>query len=339
MGKDLAIMAIFSLLLFSNISVDSPPKVEILSPVNNSIIYDKFANFSIKCYDDTYVTSLHIQYSSEYEGVGVIGIGLRNKTFFFNYTHFAFPGYNWIVATAYDEFANYGQNISIYYYETPEKPYPKGEPPIVRIISPSNGDVVYSRDVKIIIECKSNENIVAVDYAWGGKYGSGGGSQRVYPPSNNYSFYFFPYRLCPGYNWVYVFAYSENGSIGYDNIVYYYNTSKDIYPPEIEIRWPPTGKLILFNREICRLPYNFSIVIGNFKFFASVEDYEEHLQKIQLYLDNRLIIEKESDGVFDTIYWDSNRLLLGWHILRVVAIDSFNNSAEKQRNYFIINFL
>ena len=335
---NITIIAFFLTLYLSNAILNNPPKVEIISPVNNSIIHNKFANFSIKCYDDTYIYFLDIEYGSPDESGG-IGIGARNKTLFFNCTHFASPGYNWVVATAYDEFANYGQNISIYYYETPEKPYPKGKPPTVKIISPSNGDVVYSRDVKISVECKSNKNIVAVDYAWGGKNGGGGGGQNVYPPSNNYTFYFYPYRVYPGYNWVYAFAYDESGNIGYDNIFYYYNTSLDTYPPEIEIWWPPKGKLILFNRELCDLPYNFSVVIGNFRFFALAIDDEEHLQFLKLYLDEKLVMEKECNGMMDSLYWDCDRLLLGWHKLKIIATDSFNNSASKERAYFIINFM
>lgn len=168
------ILSLFLTLSYKSTTLNNPPKVEIISPINNSIIHEKFANFSIKCSDDTYVISLIIEYG-DLGGNGGIAIGLKNKTYFFNFTHYASPGYNWIVATAYDEFGNYGQNISIYYYETPKKPYPQGKPPSVKIISPSNGEVICSRDVKVLVECKSDKNIVAVSYAWGGKNGGGGG--------------------------------------------------------------------------------------------------------------------------------------------------------------------
>ena len=332
------ILSLFLTLSYNSTTLNNPPKVEIISPVNDSIIHEKFANFSIKCSDDTYVISLIIEYG-DLDGNGGIAIGLKNKTYFFNFTHYASPGYNWMVATAYDEFGNYGQNISIYYYETPKKPYPQGKPPSVKIISPSNGEVIYSRDAKVLVECKSDKNIVAVSYAWGGKNGGGGGSESVLSPSTNYTFYFFPYRVYPGYNWVYAFAYDEERNIGYDHVVYYYNTSKDCYPPEIEIWWPPVGQLIIFNRIICDLPYNFSIVVGNFKFLASAIDNEEHLQKMQLYLDDEIVVDKECGGLSDIIYWDCNKLLFGWYRLRITAIDSFNNFAEKEQIYFIINFL
>ena len=293
----------------------------------------------MKCIDSVGMVSFSLDYGGENSASGAMGMGLgKNKIFFYNATHIAAPGYNWVIATAYDESYNYGQNISIYYYETPEKPYPKGEAPIVKILSPKNGSIVYSRNINISAKCAGSNNIVMVEYAYGGKNVGGGGGHSVYNHSPVYYFNFTPH-ISPGYNWAYAFAYDENGSMGYDVVVYYYNTSKDKYPPEIEIWWPPSGKLIMMNREICNIPYNFSIVLFQFKFLALVEDLEEHLQKIQLYLDNNQISERYyNNGKFDGIYWNCDRILLGMHQMKITAMDSFGNTATKQVKYFIVNF-
>jgi len=214
-------------------------------------------------------------------------------------------------------------------------------PPIVEILYPQNGSIVYTRDSNISVKYADDTGLTDVDLEYGGERYTVGYITGINPPVKIYYLNRSMQRIRPGYVWIVAKAYDEDGNIGIDTAVFYYNDSNDpdLYPPEIDFWTPRKGDFYVFDRFIRTFNINFSIVIGKFEIVAKVDDLESHLQKVELYIDNEIVYEqKYSNSSWDFIRWDCDKLLIGMHEIKIVAIDSYNNSATEKLNCFIINF-
>jgi len=214
-------------------------------------------------------------------------------------------------------------------------------PPIVEILYPQNGSIVYTRHSNISVKCTDDTGLTYIDLDYGGKQYTVGSGAGINPPCKIFYFNVSMQHIRPGYVWIVAKAYDEDGNIGMDTATFYYNDSNDpdLCPPEINFWTPEKGDFYVFDRFIRTFNINFSIVIGKFEIVASVDDLETHLQKVELYIDNEVVYEQEySNSSWDFIHWDCDKLLIGMHEIKIVAIDSSNNSAMEKLNCFIINF-
>jgi len=217
-----------------------------------------------------------------------------------------------------------------------------GNPPIVEILYPQNGSIVYTRYSNISVKFTDDTGITEVDLEYGGEHYTVGYGRGINPPCKIYYLNRSMQRIQRGYVWIVAKAYDEDGNIGIDTAIFYYNDSNDpdLYPPEIEIWTPRRGNFYVFDKLLRTLNINYSIVIGKFKILAGADDLEGHLQKVEFYIDNEVVHEQEySNSSWDMISWDCDKLLIGMHEIKIVAIDSSNNSAMEKLNCFIINFI
>lgn len=222
-----------------------------------------------------------------------------------------------------------------------------GNPPIVEILYPQNGSIVYTRYSNISVKCSDDTGLKSVDLEYGGEHYSVGYGRGIHPPCKIYYLNRSMHRrIRPGYVWIVAKAYDEDGNIGIDTAVFYYNDSNDpdLYPPEIEFWTPRKGEIYIFGKLLHRIfdinIINYSIVIGKFEIVADVDDPESHLQKVELYIDNKVVYEEEYSNLsWDVIHWNCNKLIIGMHEIKIVASDSYGNSASEKLNCFIINFI
>ena len=214
-------------------------------------------------------------------------------------------------------------------------------PPIVEILYPQDGSIVYTRRSNISVKCTDDTGLTSIDLQYGGDHYTVGTSRGIDPPVKIFYFNMSMERIRPGYVWIVAKAYDEDGNVGIDTAVFYYNNSNDpdLYPPEINLWMPRKGGFYVFDRSIRTFNINCSIVIGKFEIRALVDDVENHLQKVEFYIDNEVVYEQEySNESGDSIHWDCDKLLIGMHEIKIVAIDSYDNSAVEKLNCFIINF-
>jgi hypothetical protein len=58
-----------------------------------------------------------------------------------------------------------------------------------------------------------------------------------------------------------------------------------------------------------------------------------------MYIGGELVYERDfSNESGDFIHWDCNKRLIGMHEIKIVATDSYNNTAIEKLNCFVINF-
>jgi len=317
---------------------DSPPSVQIISPKHGSIINESQFNVSIICTDDVGIVKFSLNYCGKYYAGG-IGKGFSPKKYYqHNMTMFSKKGYHWMVACAYDEYGNFGYDYSVYYCDEPGNTTPMGTPPEVEILKPENNSIVYIKNASFSVECKDDDGIVTFSRGYGSKYGSGcGGGSMWHDP---YHFYHNEtIKSYPGHNWVFAMAYDENGSVGYDLNLYYYNTSKDIYPPTIDILFPNEGDFIFCEKLLCDIKMDIAVIIGNFWIVSLVNDIENHLSATQIYLNDDLIEFDPyyNDSSWYAIMWDCDRFLFGFYEIKIIASDSFGNTASEKINCFVID--
>ena len=220
-----------------------------------------------------------------------------------------------------------------------------GNPPVVEILYPQNGSIVYTRHSNISVKFTDDTGLTSIDLEYGGEHYSVGTGAGINPPCKIFYFNRSMQKVRPGYVWIVAKAYDEDGNIGIDTATFYYNDSNDpdLYPPEINLWTPRKGSIYIFGKSLPRFfdinILNYSIVIGKFEIYAHIDDLEGHLQKVELYIDNEVVHEQEySNKYWDSIHWDCNKLIIGMHEIKIVAIDSSNNSAMEKLNCFIINF-
>ena len=214
-------------------------------------------------------------------------------------------------------------------------------PPVVEIIYPTNGSIVYTRNSNISVKYADDTGLEKIELDYGGDGYQVGFGTGFYPPVKIYYLNRSMRRIRPGYNWILALAYDEEGNIGMDTAIFYYNDSNDpdLYPPETYFLHPREGDFYVFDKFRRTLNINYSIVIGKFNVVAIAEDLEWNLQKVELYIDNEVVYEQEySNSSWDFIHWDCDKLLIGMHEIKIVAIDSYDNSAMEKLNCFIINF-
>jgi hypothetical protein len=217
-------------------------------------------------------------------------------------------------------------------------------PPVAEILYPEDGSTIYTRYTNFSIKFTDDTGLTDVHVEYGGESYTIGYGRGFYPPSKIFYFNESLIRMRPGYVWIVAKAFDEDGNIGMDTAIFYYDDSNDtdLYPPEIEIWKPYKGQIYIFGESLSRYfdRLNCSIVIGKFEIFAIIEDYEEHLQKVEIYIDEEVVYEQEFSNVYHRlINWNCNKFLIGMHEIKIVAIDSYNHSSMEKLNCFIINFL
>jgi len=217
-------------------------------------------------------------------------------------------------------------------------------PPVVEILSPQDGSIIYSRYTNISIVCSDDTGLTSAKIEYGGEHYTVGYGTGINPPCQIYYLNRSMEKIRRGYVWIVARAYDEDGNIGMDTAVIFYNDSndQDLYPPEINIWKPLEGYIYIFGNSVHHIfrLINYSIVIGRFKILVHIEDPEGHLQKVELYIDNEVVYENEiSDDWWEFIDWNCNKFIIGMHEIKIVAIDCSDNSATEELNCFIINFI
>lgn len=129
---------------------------------------------------------------------------------------------------------------------TKEQMYFFNNSPKVEIINPKNGSVVNNSSVNISVKFTDDNGIKYYYTIRGGYNYSGGGGGRLKEPKMCH-FYNKTIFISPGYNLIFTTAYDEEGNVGYDFSLYYYNSNNSIpmnIPPKIEILTPENGSVV-----------------------------------------------------------------------------------------------
>lgn len=316
---------------------DSSPSVEIIFPKHGSVINESRFNVSIICTDDLGMGCFELTYGGKYGG-GSFGKGFSPTNYYqYNRTLNFWEGYNWIIAYTYDLNGNLGYDLSVFYFNKSGNQPPIGTPPEVVILKPENNSIVYVRNATFSVECRDDDGIERFSRGYGGRYGCGSGGGGIW--GDSYHFYHNEtIKSYPGHNWIFAIAYDINGSVGYDLNLYYYNTSKDIYPPTINILYPNEGDFTFCEKFLCDIKMDIAVVIGKFWIAGLVYDMEDHLSITQIYLNDDLIeFDPYSDSRMCVIIWDCDRFLFGFYEIKIIASDSFGNTATEKINCFVIN--
>jgi hypothetical protein len=218
-----------------------------------------------------------------------------------------------------------------------------GNPPTVKILYPENGSTIYTRYSNITVKCSDDVGVKYIDVEYGGYGYMVGYASGINPPCKEYYYNVSLAKMNPGCVWVFAKAYDVDGNFGIDTIIFYYDDSNDtdLYPPEITLSTPRKGHIYFFGESLDRYfkNLNFSVVLGKFEVVASIDDQERHLQKVEMYIGGELVLERDfSNESGDLIIWDCNKRLIGRYEIKIVATDSYNNTATERLNCFIINF-
>jgi hypothetical protein len=129
---------------------------------------------------------------------------------------------------------------------TKEQIYFFNNPPIVEIINPKNGSIVYNSSVNISIEYSDDNGIEKYRMMYGGYNYSGGHGGGWSEPIKYYIFNK-TITVTPGYNLIFATAYDEEGNVGHDFSIYYYYSNNPIpngTPPKVEILIPENGSVV-----------------------------------------------------------------------------------------------
>lgn len=337
----------------NNIS-DPPPVVEILNPSNGSILNDNQTNLSIKVSDNIGVFRVFYKYISfeGSQGGGFILPFEPNPILFINETIEAHPGYNLYFVVAFDEYGNMGYDFVFYFYETPDRPFPKGDKPSTKFIYPVDGMNIDRKTIDVSSISK-DDNVgieeyyacgIGIDYSWG--FGHGNVKEYTYFFNNIVN-------VSHGHNVYFSLTQNYNGVIKYDLVLAYFNssnvnTSEDVYPPKITVQYPRKGLSIMCN-DYTNIPIRFPMVIGAFGIWGWVSDTEGNLEDVSIYIDDKFQIHFDETNIYDydffdwpygyQIWWYRDGFLFGVHDIKIVATDSYGNVGINEFKCFIINIL
>ena len=98
-------------------------------------------------------------------------------------------------------------------------------------------------------------------------------------------------------------------------------------PPNLEIKRPQKHCIYLFNEKRGNIPIG-TIIMGNVTISASAEDKISGLDRIELYIDNRLV------NVSKQLEWNWQDGGLGFHTLEIKAFDMVGNEANDKMVVF-----
>ena len=129
---------------------------------------------------------------------------------------------------------------------TKEQIYFFNNSPIVEIINPKNGSIVYNSSVNISIKYSDDNGITNYQMIYG-TYNSSGGYGGGFSEPKKYYLFNKTITVVPGYNLIFATAYDEEGNVGHDFSVYYYYSNNPIptdTPPKVEILIPENGSVV-----------------------------------------------------------------------------------------------
>jgi len=118
--------------------------------------------------------------------------------------------------------------------------------PIVEIINPKNGSIVYNSSVNISIKCSDDNGVTYFTMIYGTYNHSGGSGRRLKEPKKSYIFNRTIW-MYPGYSVILATAYDEKGNVGHDFSIFFYYSNNSIptgIPPKVEILTPENGTLV-----------------------------------------------------------------------------------------------
>ncbi len=219
------------------------------------------------------------------------------------------------------------------------------EPPTVEILEPENNTVVYSPYFEISVKFTDDIELKEVEVKYGGYYD--GITYRSGPHTSGllYDLFFINLsvrRILPGMTYIEAKAEDMNNNTATEKIFIFYNSSNDLFPPDIEISKPQKGWIFILDDIVRITNLNFAIIIGDFKFSADIWDSEINLHEMNLYLDDELVMaENYDDGynqLHDFIHWKWERPLFGFHEIKLEAIDVYDNVAIETIKFFVIDF-
>jgi hypothetical protein len=202
------------------LNYDSSPIVTILNPSNGIEVYDGIIEVSIEYTDDTGITVIGMYYGNLYSsGVDRMGFSPGKKHYLYTGQINISSGNNYLIAFAYDKSGNFGYDISIFYYNTSENAEPSGELPLVEIIKPENNSEVFTREIDISIKSSDDNGIISFGYFLGCVFLANGETGTI----NNKLIYFYNKTdtVFLGYNFLFAYAYDNDGNIGYDFNVFF----------------------------------------------------------------------------------------------------------------------
>ena len=216
------------------------------------------------------------------------------------------------------------------------------EPPTVEILEPENNTVFYSPYFEISVKFTDDIELKEVEVKYGGFYN--GYTYRSGLHSSGFldDLYFINLsvrRILPGEIYIEAKALDINNNTATENISIFYNLSNDLFPPYIEISKPQKGYVYISDNSKGITNLNFAVILGDFKFWASIWDSEMNLHKMNLYLDDELVIAEDYDNdSFDIFNWKWDRPLFGFHEIKLEAIDVYDNVAFETIKFFVIDF-
>lgn len=105
--------------------------------------------------------------------------------------------------------------------------------------------------------------------------------------------------------------------------------AKDVTPPEVDILRPEG--IYIFDREIIHIP-GFSFVVGEVTVEVMAKDDLAGIKSVKFYIDNEL---KEIDVIYP-YEWCWSETTVGWHTLKVVALDGAGNEGYAEKWVFCL---
>jgi len=220
------------------------------------------------------------------------------------------------------------------------------EPPTVEILEPENNSVIYSPYFEISVKFTDDIELKEVEVEYGGYYD--GITYRSGPHTSGfflYNLYFINLsvrRILPGINYINATAEDMNNNTATEKIFIFYNSSNDLFPPDIEISKPQKGWIFILDDVKGITNLNFAIIIGDFEFSATIWDSEINLHEMNLYLDDELVMTENYDSGYNQlggfIHWKWERSLFGFHEIKLEVIDVYDNVAIETIKFFVIDF-
>ncbi len=219
------------------------------------------------------------------------------------------------------------------------------EPPTVEILEPENNSVVYSPYFEISVKFTDDIELKEVEVKYGGYYDGITYRSGLHTSGFLYDLYFINLsvrRILPGINYINATAEDMNNNTATEKIFIFYNSSNDLFPPDIEISKPQKGWIFILDDVKGITNLNFAIIIGDFEFSATIWDSEINLHEMNLYLDDELVMTENYDSGYNKlggfIHWKWERSLFGFHVIKLEAIDVYENVAIKTIKFFVIDF-
>ncbi|MFE3846277.1 hypothetical protein ACFL1L_05425 [Thermoplasmatota archaeon] len=219
------------------------------------------------------------------------------------------------------------------------------EPPTVEILEPENNTVFYSPYFEISVKFTDDIELEEVEVKYGGYHDGITYRSGSHHSGLLYDLFFINLsvrRILPGMTYIEAKAEDMNNNTATEKIFIFYNSSNDLFPPDIEISKPQKGWIFISDDIVRITNLNFAIIIGDFEFSADIWDSEINLHEMNLYLDDELVMtENYDDGynqLHDFIHWKWERPLFGFHEIKLEAIDVYDNVAIETIKFFVIDF-